>query len=49
MQKKVKESFFDFEIIAFELVGLNTRCYWQNIVVIGFNYANKESQDIRYF
>ena len=49
MQKKVKESFFDFEIIAFELIALNTRFYWENILVIGCHYTNKKSHDFRYF
>ena len=29
MQKKAKEIFFDFEIIAFELVPLESRFYWE--------------------
>ena len=49
MQKKIEKIFFDFEIIAFELVALNTRFYWENILVIGCHYANKESQDFIYF
>ena len=48
MEKKIQKRFFHFEIIAFELVALNTRFYWENILVIGFHYANKESQDFRY-
>ena len=27
MQKKIEKIYFDFEIIPFELVGLNTRFY----------------------
>ena len=34
MQKKTQKIFFDFEIIAFELVGLNIRFYWERIFVI---------------
>ena len=34
MQKKIQQIFFDLEIIAFELVGLNTRFYWKRILVI---------------
>ena len=34
MQKKIQKSFVGIEIIAFELVALNTRFYWQNILVI---------------
>ena len=47
--KKIKKKFFGFEIIAFVLVALNTRFYWENILVIGCHYAKKESQDFRYF
>ena len=49
MQKKNQKMSFGFEIIEFELVALNTRIYWENILVIGSHYANKESQDFRYF
>ena len=49
MQKEIQKIFFDFEIIAFELVALNTRFYWENILVIGCQYADKESQDFRCF
>ena len=49
MEKNIEKWFFGFEIIAFELVALNTRFYWENILVIGSHYANKESQDFRYF
>ena len=49
MHKKIEKMFFDFDIIASELVALNTRFYWENILVIGCQYANKDSQDIRYF
>ena len=49
MEKQIQKMFFGFEIIAFELVALNTRFYWENILVIGSHYANKESQDFRYF
>ena len=48
MQTEIHKFFFDFEIIAFELVALDTRFYWENILVIGCQYANKESQDFRY-
>ena len=48
MQKKIQKMFFDCDIIAFELVALNTSSYWENISVIGSHYANKESQDFRY-
>ena len=41
MQKKIQEMFFHFEIIAFELVALNTRFYWERILVFGCEYVNK--------
>ena len=49
MQQKIEQIFFDFEIIAFELVALDSRFYWERIHVIGCEYANKESQDFRYY
>ena len=49
MKQKIHKIFSDFDIIAFELVALNTRFYWENILVIGCHYANKESQDLRWF
>ena len=49
MHKKIHKMFFDFEIIAFELVALNTRFYCKRILVIGSQYVNKQSQDFRYF
>ena len=49
MEKKIQKMFFDCEIIAFGLPALNTCIYWRNILVIGCHYANKESQDFRYF
>ena len=45
MQKKIQKIFFDFEIIAFELVALNNRFDWERILVIGCQYVNKQSQD----
>ena len=47
MQKEIEKIFFDFEIIAFELVALETRFYWDNILAIGCQYLNKQSQDFR--
>ena len=47
MQKKIEQIFFDFEIIAFELVALNNRFYSERILVIGCQYVNKQSQDFR--
>ena len=49
MEKRIQEIFFDFEIIAFELVPLDTRFYWERILVIGCQYVNKQSQDFRYY
>ena len=34
MQKKIQNIFFDLELIAFDLVSLNTRFYWERIIVI---------------
>ena len=49
MQKKIRKSFFGFEITVFELVALNIRFYWENILVIRCQYGKKESQDFRHF
>ena len=49
MEQKVEKIFFGFEIIAFELVALDTRSYWERILVIGCQYINKQSQDFRYY
>ena len=49
MQEKVETIFLDFERIAFEFVALSTGFYWERILVIGRQYVNKESQDLRYF
>ena len=49
MQKKMQNFFFDFEIIAFELVALDTRFCWERILDIGFQYVNKQSQDFTYY
>ena len=43
------ENFCGFCISAFELVSLNARFYWENILVIGCQYGKKESQDFTYF
>ena len=48
MQKNNEKRFFDKEIIAFELVALNTRFYWERILVIACQYVKKQSQDFRY-
>ena len=44
----MRKFFFCSEIIAFELVALNTRFYCENILVIRCQYANKECQNFRY-
>ena len=49
MQEKIQKIFFDFEIIAFELVPLDARFYWEKIRVIGCQYLNKQPQDFRYY
>ena len=52
MQQKAEKKFFDFEIIAFELVALDTRFYWENTcdrvsvcqqIVLRFQILLKES------
>ena len=49
MQKKVDKIFLDLEIIAFVLIKVNTRFYWERILVIGCEYVNKQSQDFTYY
>ena len=49
MQKKIEKMFLELDIIALELVPLDTRFYWQRILVIGCEYVNKQSQDFRYY
>ena len=48
-KEKIEKVIFDFEIIPFELVLLNTRFYWERILVIGCQYVKKQSQDYRYY
>ena len=40
MQENIQKIFFDFEIISFELVALDTLFYWQRILVIECQYVN---------
>ena len=47
MQKQTEKIFSDFEIIAFELVSLDIRFYWERILVIGCQYVNKQCQEYR--
>ena len=35
MKKKIGQIFLNFEMIALEFVALNTRFYWERILVIG--------------
>ena len=49
MGKKIEIFFYHLEIIAFELVALNTRFYSERILVIGGQYVKKQSQDFRYY
>ena len=49
MQEKILKIFLYFEVILFELVLLETRFYWERILVIGYQYTNKQSQDFRYY
>ena len=49
MQEKILKIFLYFEVILFELVLLETRFYWERILVIGCQYMNKQSQDFRYY
>ena len=43
------ENFFWFEIIAFDLMTLDTRFYWEKILVIGCQYVDKMCQDFKYY
>ena len=49
MQKKIEKMFFDSDTIASEFVALNTRFYWEIILVIGCQYINKQSQDLMHY
>ena len=49
MQKKVQKMFSDLEIIAFELAALNTHFCLERILVIGYQYVNKQFRDFRYY
>ena len=48
MQEKIEEFFFYFGIIAFELIPLDARFYWDRILAIRCQYVNKQHQDFRY-
>ena len=49
MQEKLYKILFDFEIIAFELVALNLRFYWETIPFIECQYVKKMPQDFRHY
>ena len=49
MHQKSKKRFFNFEIIAFQLLALNTRFYWGEIHAVGSQFVNKQSQDFIYY
>ena len=49
MEKKIEEIFFHLEIIAFEMIALNTPFYTERILVIACQYVNKKSQDLIYY
>ena len=49
MQKKIQKIFFDFDIISFDLFPLDTRFYWERILVIGCQYVNKQFQALIYY
>ena len=47
-RKKIKKRLFDLEMIAFELIALNTCFYGETIFVIGCQQVKKKAQDFRY-
>ena len=47
MQKKIEKMFCNFEIIAIELVALNTLFYWERILFIRGQYVEKQSQEFQ--
>ena len=49
MQQKTEQMFLDFDIIAFELVALDTSFYWERILVIGCQCVIKMCQDFKYY
>ena len=49
MLQKIQKIFFDFDVISFELVALDSHFYWERIVVIGWQYVNKQSLDFTYY
>ena len=49
IERKIKKLFFDMKKTAFELVVLNTRVFWERILVIRCQYVKKMSHDFRYY
>ena len=49
MLQKIQKIFFDFAVISFELVALDSHFYWERIVDIGWQYVNKQSLDFTYY
>ena len=49
MQEKIQKLFFYFEIIAIEFITLDTRFYWDRILIVGCQDINKRSQDFRHY
>ena len=49
MEQKTEKIFVAFEIISFELVVLDTRFYWEKIVVFRCQYVKKMCQDFKYY
>ena len=49
IEKKIEKAYSIYVIIVFELVALNTYFYRERILVIRSQYANKQSQDFRYY
>ena len=47
MRKKIEQLFNDLQVIAFEIVVLNTRFYWERILFIGWQYVKKQAQGFR--
>ena len=46
VQKKLPKIFFDLEIIAFELVALNTRFYWERYLSSGVNILKNSLKNL---
>ena len=42
MQKEMEKAFFGFQIIAWELAALDTRFYWERILLVGCQSVKKK-------